>query len=108
MVEVEVVDSQLDQNLLLSRSWTYAISTMVSSLFRMIQFPHKGKIVKVDQLSYCTSDPNSMDSMPFVGKMNTLYEDVGVGLLKDSLLMGTFSLPPPDFPSNLVKVNMIT
>lgn len=40
--------------------------------------------------------------------MNTLYEDISVGLLKGSSLMGTFALPPPDFPSNIVEVNMIT
>jgi len=74
----------------------------------MIQFLHKGKIVKVDQLSYYTSYPNSTGNIPFVRKTNTLYEDTSVGLLKDSSLMGTFALPPLNFPSNLAEVNMIT
>lgn len=108
MIKVEVFDAQLNYNLFLGLSWTYAMSAVVSSLFRMIQFPHKGKFVKVDQLSYYTLDPNSTGSIPFVEKMNTLYEDISVGLFKDSSLMGTFVMPPPNFPSNFSKVNMIT
>ena len=84
------------------------MSKMVSLLFLMIQFPHKGKIIKVDELSYYNSDPKSKGNILFVDKMNTIYEDVGVGLCKDSSLMGTFVLPPPNFPSNFVEVNMIT
>lgn len=40
--------------------------------------------------------------------MNALYEGVGVSLLKDSSLMGTFTFPPPNFPYNFSEVNMIT
>ena len=81
---------------------------MVSSLFHMILFPHRGKNVKVDQLSYYTSDPNSIGSVPFIGKNITPYEDICVGLLKYSSLMGNFALHPPNFPSNVAQVNMIT
>lgn len=49
-----------------------------------------------------------MGSIPFFEKMNSPYEDIGVGFLKDSSLPGTFSLPPPNFPSNFSEVNMIT
>lgn len=45
-IEVEVVDPQLDYNLFLGRIWTYVMSTMISTLFRMIQFPHKEKLSK--------------------------------------------------------------
>jgi hypothetical protein len=35
------------------------------------------------------------------------YENVGVGLLKDSSLMGTFPIPPPDVPHPFVtSINM--
>jgi len=40
--------------------------------------------------------------------MNNIYEDIGVGLLKDLSLMGTFMMPPLNFPSNFSKINMIT
>jgi hypothetical protein len=43
IVEVEVVDAPLDYNLLLGRSWIYAMSTMVSTLFHVLCFPHQGK-----------------------------------------------------------------
>ena len=84
-IEVEVVDAQLDYNLLLGRSWTYAMSAVVSSYFRMIMFPHKGKIVKVDQLSYYTSDPNSTGSIPFVGKSILLMKILVLVYLKTHL-----------------------
>ena len=40
--------------------------------------------------------------------MNSPYEGIVVGMLKYSLLMGTFALPPPNIPSNFSKINMIT
>jgi hypothetical protein len=41
-IEVEVVDAPLDYNLLLGRSWTYAMHEVVSTVFRVLLFPHKG------------------------------------------------------------------
>jgi hypothetical protein len=51
-----VVDAPLDYNLLLGHSWIYAMSTVVSTLFRVLCFPHQGKIVTVYQVSYFKSD----------------------------------------------------
>jgi hypothetical protein len=51
-VEVEVVDAPLDYNILLGRNWTYAMTTIVSSVFHVLCFPHEGKIVTIDQLSF--------------------------------------------------------
>jgi hypothetical protein len=42
-VDVEVVDSPLDYNLLLGRSWTYAMLAVVSVVFRVIRFPHSNR-----------------------------------------------------------------
>jgi hypothetical protein len=39
-VDVEVVDAPLDYNLLLGRSWFYAMTTVASSVFLCVQFPH--------------------------------------------------------------------
>ena len=50
-LDVEVVDAPLDYNLLLGCSWSYAMTAVVSSVFRLIKFPHNGKIVTLDQLS---------------------------------------------------------
>jgi hypothetical protein len=37
-VDVEVVDAPLDYNLLLGRNWTYAMTAIVSSVFRTLCF----------------------------------------------------------------------
>ena len=50
--EVEVIDKTLDYNLLLGRTWVYAMAANVSTYFRMITFPHKGRIVAIDQLTF--------------------------------------------------------
>ena len=47
-LDVEVVDAPLDYNLLSGHSWSYAITTVVSSVFRLIKFPHNGKIITID------------------------------------------------------------
>ena len=47
-VDIEVVDHHLNYNLLLGRSWSYAMTAIVSLVFRLILFPLDGKIVKVD------------------------------------------------------------
>ena len=81
MFEVEVFDAPLHDNLVLGQSFSYAMTDVVSSIFRMIMFPHKGKIVKIDQLSYFASDPTSTDNIQHVGKIVIHYEDVVAGLV---------------------------
>ena len=51
-VEVDVIDAPLDYNLLLGRIWTYAMSAIASVVFWVVVFPHEGKLVTVDQLSF--------------------------------------------------------
>lgn len=101
-VEVEVVDANLIYNLLLGRSWTYSMRAVASSLFRVIRFPHKEKIVTVDQWSFFASS-SSDGNVPFVEHTSNPRESVGVGLFKDPTLMGVFSLPPP----NIAPINTI-
>ena len=94
-VDVEVVDKKLDYNLLLGRSWTYAMTTVVSTVFRIILFPLDGKVITVDQLSFCTSDysPLSNGSVPLVGGVTDSFVSISTNLLKASSLMGFFPLP---------------
>ena len=82
-LDVEVVDAPLDYNLLLGRSWSYTMTIFVSSISHLIMFPHKGKNIKIDQLSYYSSDPASTDSIQHIGKSTIPYKDVRVGFLKD-------------------------
>jgi len=93
-VDVEVMDKKLDYNLLLGRSWTYAMTTIVSTIFRIIQFPLDGKIITIDQLSLCTPDysPLPSGSVPLVAGGTDSYVSLGTGLLKTSSLMGCFPL----------------
>jgi len=98
-VEVEVVDVPLDYNLLLERIWNYGMTMVVSSVFQEISFPHEGRIVTVDQLSF--SRPNSSSGESMVLMINNLQQgtvNLGFGLFPS--LLGTFNFPPP---SNDVK-----
>jgi hypothetical protein len=93
-VEVKVVDSPLDYNLLLGCSWTYAMQAMVSTVFRVLLFPHEGWIVTIDQLSISRPDPTLGASMvPMINNPQAGVVNVGVGLFPS--LMGTFDYPPP-------------
>jgi hypothetical protein len=62
-VEVEVVDAPLEYNLLLGRSLTYVMNVVVTTIFWVLLFPHKGQIVSIDQLSLSHPDPSSGESM---------------------------------------------
>lgn len=55
-MNVMVVQGPLDYNLLLRRDYIYCMGVVVSSLFRVMCFPHEGRMVKlVDQLSFSSS-----------------------------------------------------
>ena len=51
-----VVQDPLDFSLLLGRDYVYAMKAFVSTLFRVISFPHDGRVVSVDQLSFIDSN----------------------------------------------------
>jgi hypothetical protein len=108
-VEVEVFDTPLDYNLLLGRSWVDPMRAVVSTLFRVLRFPHQGKVVTIDQLSFFNTDTRT-GNVPFITNTPEGYENVGVGLLKDSSLMGTFPIPPPPNIPNLsvASIHMIS
>jgi hypothetical protein len=81
---------------------------VVSTLFCVIRFPHQGKFVTVDQLSFFNSDSRT-SNVPFFAKTPPGYENVGVGLLKDLSLMCMFPIPLPNIPTPFVtSINMIS
>jgi hypothetical protein len=105
---VEVFDAPLDYNLLLGQSWIDSMRVVVSTLFHVVRIPHQGKVVTVNQLAFFNSDTRT-GNVSFISKTPAGYENVGVGLLKDSSLMGTFPIPPPDVPRPSVSsINMIS
>jgi hypothetical protein len=55
-IDVMVVQDPLDFALLLGRDYVYAMKAIVSTLFRVISFPHNGRIVTIDQLSFIDPD----------------------------------------------------
>jgi hypothetical protein len=57
-IKFEVVDASLNYNLLLGRSWTYAMQAVVAIVFRVLLFPHKDQIVTIDQLSFSRPNPS--------------------------------------------------
>jgi hypothetical protein len=64
-IDVMVVQDPLDFDLLLGRDYVYAMKAIVSTLFRVIYFPHDGRIVAIDQLSFVGPDliTNPMTSL---------------------------------------------
>jgi hypothetical protein len=51
-----VVQDPLDSSLLLGRDYVYAMKAIVSTLFSLISFPHDGRMVTIDQLSFISPD----------------------------------------------------
>ena len=78
-VEVEVIDAPLDYNLLLGRSWTYAMSAIASVIFRVVVFPHEGKLVIVDQLNFTRKGcmETNESTMPLVYYVKPTSESIG-------------------------------
>ena len=79
-----------------------------STIYRLVHFPHQGKIISINQLDYCT--PNlwfdSTSNAPLVSESYKVPKLIGVGLSKYPYLMGVFSLPVPD--AVVVQINMIS
>lgn len=82
------------------------MSVVVSSLFRVIKFPFQGKIVIVDQLAFFNADA-WVGNVPFVGKTPKNFENIRVGLFKDSLL-GAFPIQPPQDMMTTARIIMIS
>jgi hypothetical protein len=102
-VEVEVVDAPLDYNLLLGRSWTYSMHAVVATVFWVLLFPHEGRIMTIDQLSFSRPDPSSgASTVPMIDNPQPDVVNVGVGLCPP--LMGTFDYPPPSGDVKMISV----
>jgi hypothetical protein len=94
-IDVEVIDGNLDYNILLGRPWIYAMQAVVSTYFRKIAFPFEGGITVVDQQNFLPNGSQVTGSVPMIHGSDRSIQDIGVGLLKDPTMMGTFALPPP-------------
>ena len=67
-LNVMVVQGPLYYNLLLGRDYIYSMGAIVSSLFRVMCFPHEGRIVQlVDQLSFPGSNTTIIQMPSLIG-----------------------------------------
>jgi hypothetical protein len=60
LVNIIVVQVPLDFNMLLGHDYVYAMNVVVSTIFRVMYFPHDGSIVTVDWLAYDNHHPDSV------------------------------------------------
>ena len=87
------------------------MEAVVSTYFRKIAFPFEGGITVVDQQNFLPNGSQVTGSIPMIHESNHSIQDIGVGLLKDPTMMGTFALPPPFYTGNVPFVatcNMIS
>ena len=69
-LNVMVVQGLLDYNLLLGRDYIYSMEAIVSTFFRVMCFPHEGRLIQlVDQLSF----PGSNTTMNQSSSLNGLF-----------------------------------
>ena len=76
-IDMMVVPSPLDFNLLLGHNYTYVMGALVSSLFRVICFSHEGQFVTIDQLSFfgpnvAAGPPSSLPNIYLLSKYRIL------------------------------------
>ena len=62
-----VIPIPFDYNLLLGCDYVYDMGAKISTLFRVMCFPHEGKIVTIDQLSFLSRNMASSQSSSLNG-----------------------------------------
>ena len=84
------------------------MTALALAVFQTLQYPHMGKIVTIDQLDYCTPDIMTPmeNNIPMLGQSPPPYQSIGVGMLKDSTLMGVFPSASPS--TEVATINMIS
>jgi hypothetical protein len=88
----------INYNILFGHSYMYSMKEITSSMFRMMMFPHNGKIVTIDQITHY--EPNhsaNIDNiLPLVH--NSLYDysliDMGPIIFKDPSFLGAYHGAP--------------
>jgi hypothetical protein len=108
LIEIEVINTPLDYNILFGCSYMYAIKAVASSVFRTIMFPHNGNIMTIDQVSHYEPNPSAnLDNiLPLIHINWDTYPlvEMGPGIFKDPSLLGTYHGAPPLLPPNQVCV----
>jgi hypothetical protein len=94
-VHVKVVDAPLYYNLLLGNNSTYAMTIVVSSIFRTLCFPHDGKIMMLDHLSFVYASPNASVGSLILVVDNSQPTTDNIDFRMYSSLMDTFHFMEP-------------
>jgi len=64
-IEVSITQGASEFSLLLGRDYVYAMGALVSSIFRVVCFPHNGRIMTINQLSFVRPQaPPAQSSFP--------------------------------------------
>ena len=71
------------------------MSAIASAVLRVVVFPHEGKLVTVDQLSFTRKGrmENNKSTVPLFDQVKPTLESLGAGMYVS--LMGTFDIPAP-------------
>lgn len=96
MIDIEVVDAHLNHNILLGFHYMKAVA---SSVFHLMMFFHHGNRMFADQLTYShpkqQSNPDNVLPTLESNKSMPSFNEVGLGVFKDSTLLGTYHGPSP-------------
>ena len=84
------------------------MQAIASTIFRIIQIPFQGNIVTLDQLDFITPSAITNDANILLLLNTPQYQDIGVGLIKDSSLMEVFPSSDPPLASRTASINMIS
>lgn len=94
LIDIKVINAPLNYNIIIGRSYMYAMKVVSSSVFCTMIFPHDGKIFTLDQIAYYESHPTgNLDNDLHIIRANQpipSYANMGVGFLKDSSLLGAY------------------
>jgi hypothetical protein len=109
LIDIEVINTPLNYNILFGHSYMYAMKVVASSIFHTMMFPHNGKIITIDQVSHYEPNPsaNIDNFLPLIHTSHDTYPltQMGPGIFKDPSLLGTYhGAPPLLHPSNQVCV----
>jgi hypothetical protein len=102
-VKFEVVDVPINYTLLLVRSWKYVMHAVIATVFQVLLFPHEGRIMTIDRLSFFRPDPSSgASTVLMIDNTQPKVINVGVGFFPP--LMVTFDYSPPSGDIKMILV----
>jgi hypothetical protein len=118
-IDVMVVQDPLDFTLLLGRDYVYAMKVIVSTLFLVISFPHNGRVMTVDQLSFIDPtwiaslngsymrmvSPPSQVNYVALSPMASTFDDLDPGV---DMVISLIGLLEPNLFTPVATLNMVS